>query len=116
MAALNHLNVKVGDVLNAYITASITKKVWTVIGPEFGIDAGKCAIIVRALNWLRSAGAVFCAHLASFMCQMGYTSCKADHDTLYKAETRPDDNLGIMPTYYVMLTTFYVYTTTLWLY
>jgi hypothetical protein len=50
MAALNHLNVKVGDVLNAYITASITKKVWTVIGPEFGIDAGKCAIIVRALN------------------------------------------------------------------
>jgi hypothetical protein len=33
MAALNNLEVKVGDVLNAYITAPITKKVWTVLGP-----------------------------------------------------------------------------------
>jgi len=49
MAALNDLEVKVGDVLNAYITAPITKKVWTVLGPEFGIDAGKTAVIVRAL-------------------------------------------------------------------
>ncbi len=49
MAALNDLHVKVGDVLNAYITAPITKKVWTVLGPEFGIDAGKSAIIVHAL-------------------------------------------------------------------
>jgi hypothetical protein len=50
MAALNDLNFKVGDVLKAYITAPITKKVWTVLGPEFGIDAGKCAIIVRACH------------------------------------------------------------------
>jgi hypothetical protein len=51
MAALNDLNfkvdVKVGDVLNAYITAPITEKVWTVLGPEFSIDAGKSAIMVR---------------------------------------------------------------------
>ena len=31
-------------------------------------------------------------HLASFMRQIGYTSCKADPDLWYKAETRPDDN------------------------
>jgi len=67
MAALNDLEVKVGDVLNAYITAPITKKVWTVLGAEFGSDAGKSAIIVRALYGLKSAGAAFCAHLASFM-------------------------------------------------
>jgi hypothetical protein len=48
MAALNDLNVKVGDVLNAYITAPITKKVWTVPGPEFGINASKSAIIAHA--------------------------------------------------------------------
>jgi hypothetical protein len=71
MAALNDLNVKVGDVLNAYITAPITEKVWSVLGPEFGIDAGKSAMIVHALYGLKSAGAVFCTHLASFMCQMG---------------------------------------------
>jgi hypothetical protein len=92
MAALNVLNVKVGDVLNTYITATITKKVWTVLGPESGIDASKSAIIVCALYGLKSAGTAFCAHLASFMRQMGYTSCKADPDLWYKAETRPDDN------------------------
>jgi hypothetical protein len=92
MAALNDLNVKVGDVLNAYITAPITEKVWTVFRPEFGIDAGKSAIIVHALYGLKSAGAAFHAHLASFMRQMGYTSCKADPDLWYKAETRPTDN------------------------
>jgi hypothetical protein len=92
MAASNDLNVKVEDVLNAYITAPITEMVWTVLRPEFGIDAGKSAIIVRALCGLTSAGAAFCAHLASFMRQMGYTSCKADPDVWYKAETRPADN------------------------
>ncbi len=85
MAALNDLNVKVGDVLNAYITAPITEKVWTVLGPEFGIDAGKNAIIVHALYGLKSTGAAFCVHLTSFMRQMGYTSCTADPDLWYKA-------------------------------
>jgi hypothetical protein len=74
MAALNDLYVKVGDILNAYITAPITEKVWTVLGPEFGIDAGKSAIIVRSLYGLKSTGAAFCVHLASFMRQMGDTS------------------------------------------
>jgi hypothetical protein len=92
MGALNGLEVKVGDVLNAYITAPITKKVWTVLGPEFGIDAGKTAVIVCALYGLKSAGAAFCAHLASFMRHMGYTFCKPNPDLWYKAETRPTDN------------------------
>ncbi len=95
LAALNDLNVKVGDVHNAYITAPITEKVWSVLGLEFSIDASKSAIIVHALYELKSAGAVFCTHLASFMCQMGYASCKADSDLL-----RPGlmTTLGIMPT------------------
>jgi hypothetical protein len=45
MAAWNDLNVMVGNVLNAYITAPVTEKVWTVLGPELGIDASKSAII-----------------------------------------------------------------------
>jgi hypothetical protein len=40
IAALNDLEVEVGDVLNAYITAPVKEKVWTVLGPEFGRDAG----------------------------------------------------------------------------
>ncbi len=47
---------------------------------------------MRALYGLKSAGAAFCAHLALFMRQMGYTSCKADPDLWYKAETRPADS------------------------
>jgi hypothetical protein len=95
---LNDHNVKVGDVLNAYITAPTTKKVWAVLEPGFGIDAGKSVIIVHTLHGLKSAGAAFHAHLALFMHQMVYTSCKADPDMWYKAETRLT-TLGIMPTY-----------------
>jgi hypothetical protein len=72
MAALNDLQVKIGDVLNGYITVPITKKVWTVLGPKFGSDAGKSAIIMCALYGLKSAGAAVCSHtIASFMHQMG---------------------------------------------
>ncbi len=92
LAALNDLQVKVGDVLNVYITAPVTEKVWTIFGPEFGQDAGKSTIIVHALYGLKSAGAAFCIHLATFMRQMGYMSCKADPDLWLKAKTQPDDN------------------------
>jgi len=91
IAALNALEVKCGDVMNAYITAPITEKVWTVLGPEFGADQGKRAIIVRALYGLKSAGAAFRAHLCICMKQLGYTPCLADPDLWYKAAVRPDD-------------------------
>jgi hypothetical protein len=67
IAALNDLEVKAADILNAYISAPIKEKVWCVIGPEFSPDAGKSAIIVRALYGLKCAGAAFHAHLADFM-------------------------------------------------
>jgi hypothetical protein len=92
-ASLNDLEVKVGDALNAYITAPVMEKVWTIVGPKFGHDSGKSAVIVRAFYRLKSAGAAFRAHLASFMRQMGYTSCKADPDLGLKAMTRPEDNV-----------------------
>jgi hypothetical protein len=93
IAALNSLDVKTGDVMNAYITAPVTEKVWTILGPEFGdTECGLHAVIVRALYGLKSAGAAFRAHLSSFMRHMGFTSCKADPDLWYKAETNPVDN------------------------
>jgi hypothetical protein len=49
IASLNDLKVKVGDVLNAYITAPVKEKVWTVLGHEFEHEAGNSANIVRAL-------------------------------------------------------------------
>jgi hypothetical protein len=58
-ASLNDLKVKVGDVLNAYITTPVKEKVWTILGPKFGHDSGKSAVIVRALYGLKSAVAAF---------------------------------------------------------
>ena len=55
-ATLNDLEVKSGDVLNAYVQTSVTEKVWTTLGSEFSKDARKTAVIVRALYGLKSAG------------------------------------------------------------
>jgi hypothetical protein len=49
LAALNDLEVKTADIENAYLTAPIGEKIWCTLGPEFGEDAGKRVIIVRAL-------------------------------------------------------------------
>jgi hypothetical protein len=65
LAALNDLEVTMGDIENTYLTAPITEKVWTASGPEFGEDAGKRALIVRALYGLKSAVAALRNHLAS---------------------------------------------------
>ena len=88
LAALNDLDVKCGDVLNAYITAPVTEKIYTVLGDEFGADSGKTAIIVRALYGLKSSGAAFRKHLADCMTSMNYKPCLADPDLWMKAEVR----------------------------
>ena len=90
MTALNDLEVKAADIQNAYLTAPVSEKIWTELGPEFGADVGKVAIIVRALCGLKSAGASFCNHLVDYMRELGYASCKADANVWLKAETRPD--------------------------
>ena len=37
-AALNELNISAADILNAYLTAPASQKLWTKCGPEFGKD------------------------------------------------------------------------------
>ena len=85
IAALHNLELKSGDSMNAYLIAPITENVLTVLGKEWGPDAGKKAIIMRALYGLKSSGADFCKHLADCMRVLGYKSCLADHDLWYKA-------------------------------
>ena len=38
ITALNDLQVKTSDILNAYITAQVTEHVWMTLGPEWGPD------------------------------------------------------------------------------
>jgi hypothetical protein len=93
LAALNDLDVIMGNIDNAYLNAPITEKVWTVLGPEFGDKAGKRALIVRALYGLKSAGAAFRNHLGSCMDHWGWKPCLAEQNLWMKEETHPDDDV-----------------------
>jgi hypothetical protein len=55
VSALNDLNVKMADIENAYLTAPITEKVWTMLGTKFGDYTLKCALLVRDLYDLKPA-------------------------------------------------------------
>jgi len=90
MASLNKLQVKAGDIENAYITAPCQEKIWTKLGPEFGADEGKKAIIIRAIYGLKSSGAAFRSHLADCMTTLEYKSCRADNDLWMKRETNAE--------------------------
>ena len=91
IAALNGLQVKSADIINAYITSPITENIWTVLGPEFGADAGKKAVIVRALYGLNSSGYAFRNHLVECMRHMGYKYCTDDPYLWLKPNVRPRD-------------------------
>ena len=93
IAALNDLDVRMADIQNTYIKAPVIKKIWTVVGQEFGPDAGKTAIIVRSLYGLNSSGAAFWNHLVDCMTHLGYKPCLADPDLWMKPMVRPDDGL-----------------------
>ena len=84
MGALYNLEVKVWDVLITYMITINEEKVWTVLGWEFGDNAGKNAIIVRVLYGLKSVGASF---KGQCMQESRYGSFNADPDLLLKPET-----------------------------
>ena len=92
LAALNALEVKTADIQNAYLSAPTSERIWTKLGPEFGPNEGKTAIVKRALYGLKSAGADFRSHLADCMNHMGWKPCLADPDLWYRPCQRPDDN------------------------
>jgi hypothetical protein len=92
-----------GDIKNAYLNSPCDKKIWTVLGPEFGPEQeGKRAIIVRSLYGLKSAGALYRYHLATCMEHLGFTSCKADPDVWLRENT---DHTGAQFYEYILIYT-----------
>ena len=63
ITALNHLQVKCGNSLNAYINAPVMVLIWTTLGTKFGNSQGKTEIFVRDLYSLKSSGAALRKHL-----------------------------------------------------
>ena len=68
----------------------MTEKVWTTLGHELGRDARKTAVIVRALNGLKSAGVAFRSNLAKCMESLGYQSC----NQIYGLNQKSDHKMG----------------------
>ena len=91
IAALHGLQGKAAETMNAYVTAPITENIWTVLSPEFGAEAIKKSIIVRALYGLKISSTAFRNHLSDCMRHMGYKSCMADPDLWLKPEVIPSD-------------------------
>ena len=58
-SVLDDLEVKLGDVMNAYVQLPVTEQMWTTLGPEFGKKAGKTAVIFRAFCCNKSVGRAF---------------------------------------------------------
>ena len=84
IAALNDLEVKASDIQNAYLTAPCAEWIYTRLGPEFGPDQGRLAVIVQVLYGLKSAGASFGRYISDCMRTMGFEPCKADSDLWFR--------------------------------
>ncbi len=90
IAALNGLDILGADVQNAYINARTSERIYTTVGPEFGSDQGRPAIIVRALYGLKSSVARWRDHFAAILTQIGFKSTKADPDVWMRKAKKPD--------------------------
>ena len=96
IAALNGLSTLACDIQNAYLTAPCRENIWTTAGPEFGSEAGKNTLVVRALYGLKLSGSAFRAFLAETLYDLGYRPSMADPRS-YKFSARnalnpaPDD-------------------------
>ena len=92
IAALNDLEVKISDIKNAFLAAPCAETINMFLGPEFGEDQGKTAVIVHALYGLARTGVSFWNQLADCMHHPGYNSCLVDPNLWHKPMVHASDN------------------------
>ena len=63
ISAMENMELKFVDVMNLHITSPIQEKIWTTLGPDFGLDSSKTTLVVHALYGLKSARAAFRSYL-----------------------------------------------------
>jgi Reverse transcriptase (RNA-dependent DNA polymerase) len=81
LASLNDMDVMTADVQGAYLNAPCHEKVYTICGREFGTEnAGRIAVIVKALYGLKSSAYAWREHLSQTLREIGFKACKADND------------------------------------
>ena len=92
-AALNGLEVCAADIRNAYLQAPSSQKHYIICGKEFGMEnAGKKAIIKRALYGGKSAGRDYRNHLRACMRHLDFQSCLADPDVWMRPAKKSDNS------------------------
>jgi Reverse transcriptase (RNA-dependent DNA polymerase) len=80
LAKLNHLELWATDIVNAYLEAYTSEKVYIIAGPEFGEHEGHILVISKALYGLRSSGASWHDKFADCIREIGFFPCKAEPD------------------------------------
>ena len=81
IAGLNDLDIRAGDVTNAYLNAKCCKKIWFEGGLETGEDKGKVLIATLAFYGLKSSGAAWWqADPAAALQDFKFTSTQSDPD------------------------------------
>ena len=93
IAALNGLSTLGCDIQNTYLTALCHKKIWTAAGSEFGSEAGKNMLVVRALYVLKFSGAAFRDFLVEALYDLGYKSSVAYPDVWMRPSIKEKDGL-----------------------
>lgn len=87
--ALNGLDVFAANIRNAHHRAPTSEKYCIICGLEFGLEnAGKRAIIRRALYGGEAAGRDFRNHLRSCVSHLDFKFCLVEPDALSTAEIR----------------------------
>ena len=88
VAALNNLDVLVGDIYNAFLEAPTKEKIFFYDGDEWKADKDKVVVVVRVLYGLKSSALQFHNCLAKTLGnRLGYKSLLADPNLWYKPMT-----------------------------
>ena len=91
--ALNGVDVLTANIRNAYLQAPTSEKHFIICDPEFEIEnAGKRAIIRRALCGVKASGQYFRNHLRSCISHLNFKPCLADPDVWTRPVIRSDGN------------------------
>ena len=90
VAALNDLDIFTCDIQNAYLNVKCQEKIWTIAGPEFGVEEGTLMIEKIVIYGLKLSGAAFRAKLAGVLHDLRYMYTKADPDVWIKPAVKLD--------------------------
>jgi len=96
LAALNEIDILMGDIGNAYLNVPNKERVHVICGPElFGpVNQGKKAVIIRALYGLKTAGNSWRQHFSAVIRdKLGYESTVSDPDVYRKVDRRRSGEL-----------------------